>query len=203
MKQTCKLHLLIVTLALGIFAPMSQGASITQTYSGALPVTITGTLPNQGTALELTFTLPSPDNLTIFTSSYATGGFQTNLLLFDSMGGFITAGVPAGSPDPTTGLIGDTKLMASTLSAGTYTVALTDFLLNQSLTATNLSDGFTANFGSGTTFSDANGNTRTGNYALTITTGDQAAIPEPATMWLAAPVLAWLGIRAKARSTNE
>ena len=107
MKQTCKLHLLIVTLALGIFAPMSQGASITQTYSGALPVTITGTLPNQGTALELTFTLPSPNNLTIFTSSYATGGFQTNLLLFDSMGGFLTAGVPAGSPDPTTGLIGD------------------------------------------------------------------------------------------------
>jgi len=93
--------------------------------------------------------------------------------------------------------------MTSTLSAGMYTVALTDFLLNQSLTATNLSDGFTANFGSGTTFSDANGNMRMGNYALTITTSDQAAIPEPATVWLAAPILAWLGLRASRRSVAK
>lgn len=196
MTFTCRL--LLATL-LAALAPVSQAASISDTYTGALPVTLTGTLPNQGTALEQTFTLAAPGDLTIFTTSYATGGFQTNLLLFDDMGMFITAGVPSGSPDLNTGLIGDTRLMAMNLAAGKYTVALTDFLLNQSLTATNLSDGFTANYGSGTTFVDANGNTRTGAYALTIG-GDVPggdAVPEPSTFLLAAPVLAWFAIRAR------
>lgn len=195
MNHSYRLYLLLAALMLATFAPTAQAASITQTYAGPLPVTLTGTLPDQGTALEQTFTLAAPGNLTIFTSSYAMGGFQTNLLLFDSMGAFVTAGVPSGSPDPNTGLIGDTMLMASNLSAGMYTVALTDFLLNQSLTATNLSDGFTVNFGNGTTFVDAGGNTRTGDYALTISS--PAAIPEPSTFLMAAPVLAWLGIRAR------
>ncbi|MEJ7609040.1 MAG: DVUA0089 family protein [Bryobacteraceae bacterium] len=192
-------NLLLVTLTLGLLAPISRGASITRTYTGALPVTLTGTLPNQGTALEQTFTLPSLNDLTISTSSYAMGGFQSNLFLYDSTGSFIAGGVPAGFQDPGTGLIGDMSLMMSGLPAGMYTVALTDFLLNQSLTATNLSDGFTTNFGSGTTFADANGNTRTGSYALTISVPDQAAIPEPATLWLAAPVVAWIGMRARKR----
>ncbi len=186
-------RVLLATL-LGVLAPTSQAASITQTYSGALPVTLTGTLPNQGTALEQTFTLETPGNLTIFTTSYATGGFQTNLFLFDATGNFITAGVPAGSPDPNTGIVGDTRLMAMNLAAGMYTVALTDFLLNQSLTATNLSDGFTENYGSGTSFIDANGNTRSGNYSLTIS---PEPIPEPSTFLLAAPVLAWLAVRGR------
>jgi len=199
MKHSCKLFLLLVTLALGVLAPTSHGASITQTYSGPLPGTITDVLPDQGTALELTFTLPALSNLTMFTSSYATGGFQPNLFLFNAMGSFIAAGVPAGSPDPTTGLIGDTSLTALSLAPGTYTVALTDFLLNQSITATSLSDGFTDNFGNGTTFLDANGNTRTGAFELTIA---PSAIPEPSTLWLAAPVLAWLGVRARSSRRN-
>lgn len=191
----CRLYLLLATVIVAMLVPSVQAASITQTYAGPLPVMLTGTLPDQGTALELTFTLASPGDLTIFTSSYAMGGFQTNLLLFDAMGNFITAGIPAGSPDPNTGLIGDTSLMMSDLSAGMYTVTLTDFLLNQSLTATNLSDGFTVNLGNGTTFVDAGGNTRTGDYALTISS--PTAIPEPSTFLLAAPVLAWLGMRAR------
>lgn len=194
MKHLCKSYILLAILALGTLAPVSQAASITQSYSGPLPATLTGTLPNQNTALELTFTLALPGDLSIFTSSYATGGFQTNLLLFNSTGNFVSAGTPAGTPAPGTGLIGDTRLMATNLSAGMYTVALTDFLLNQSLTATNLSDGFPVNFGSGTNFVDANGNTRTGAYALTI---NPAPIPEPSTLWLAAPALAWLGLRGR------
>ena len=89
------------------------------------------------------------------------------------------------------------RLTAPSLPAGMYTLALTDFLLNQSLTATNLSDGFTVNFGSGTTFADTNGNQRTGNFALTINTGNTAAVPEPATLWLAAPFLGFLALRAR------
>jgi hypothetical protein len=51
--------------------------------------TLTGGLPNQGTALEIAFTLPQTENVTIFTTSYATGSFEPNLTLFDSNGNFV------------------------------------------------------------------------------------------------------------------
>lgn len=180
----------------GALIPQAFGATITQTYSGGFPATITGTLPNQGTALLENFTLSSITDLSITTTSYATGGFEPNVLLFNSAGNFVTAGNAFGAPDPGTGIVGDMKLTASSLTAGTYTLAVTDFLLNQSLTATNLSDGFTANYGSGTTFVDSNGNPRTGNYAVTISTGTASTVPEPATLWLAAPFLGVLVLGA-------
>jgi uncharacterized membrane protein YoaK (UPF0700 family) len=83
--------MLTVALTIAALAPSIQAASITQMHSGGLPVTLTGTLPNQGTALEQSFNLDAPGDLTISTSSYATGGFQTNLLLYNSAGEFITA----------------------------------------------------------------------------------------------------------------
>jgi hypothetical protein len=169
---------------IGTFTQYGFAATITQTYSGAFPAIIAGTLPNQGSALLESFTLSSTANLTVTTTSYATGGFEPNLLLFNSTGNFVSAGSPFGVVDPSTGIIGDMRLFAPNLTAGMYTLALTDFLLNQSLTATNLSDGFTLNFGSGTTFMDANGNQRTSNYSLTI-----SPAPEPATVWLLAPLL--------------
>lgn len=179
-----------------VFAPLSFTATLTQTYSGSFPANISGTLPNQGTALLEDFTLPSTGNLTVTTTSYASGGFESNLLLFNSLGNFVTAGSPFGSVDPNTGIIGDMRLTAPNLPAGMYTLALTDFLLNQSLTATNLSDGFTVNYGSGTTFIDSNGNQRNGNFAFTISTG-ASAVPEPATWWLAAPFVAAIALRAR------
>ena len=186
--------------AFAVFAPHTFAATITQTYSGSFPASITGTLPNQGTALLENFTLSSTGNLTITTTSYANGGFESNLLLFNSAGNFVTAGTPFGAVDSTTGIVGDMRLTAPNLAAGMYTVALTDFLLNQSLTATNLSDGFTVNFGSGTTFVDSNGNTRTGDFAFTISPGGASAVPEPATLWLAAPFLAAWALRARRSS---
>ncbi|MGI8745927.1 MAG: DVUA0089 family protein [Bryobacteraceae bacterium] len=175
--------------------PYSQAAVINQTYSGGFPGTISGTLPNQGTALEESFTLPSISNLTITTTSYATGGFETNLLLFNSMGKSINSGIPFGAPDPKTGIVGDSRLTAPNLPAGMYTLALTDFLLNQSFTATNLSDGFNDNSGSGTNFVDGNNNPRTGSFAFTINA--PAPVPEPGTAWLAAPFLAVLAMRTR------
>jgi hypothetical protein len=169
---------------------LSAATIITQTYSGTFPATITGTLPNQGTALEEVFTLPSATTLTVTTTSYATGGFESNLLLFNSAGTFVTAGTPFGSPDPSTGIVGDMRMTVPNLPAGMYTLALTDFQLNQSLTATNLSAGFSVNYGSGSTFTDANGNVRTGNYAFTISTA--SAVPEPATFWLVVPIVTGL-----------
>lgn len=189
--------------ALCFLIPSIQaGPILNQTFSGSLPATITGTLPNQDTALLEKFTLSSSGDLTITTTSYASGGFEPNLLLFNSSGNFITSGIPFGMPDTGTGIIGDMRLTESGLPAGMYTVAVTDFLLNQSLTATNLSDGFTVNFGNGTTFTDSNGNTRTGNFAFTINAGGQAAVPEPATFWLAAPFLGLLALGGRKRFLN-
>ena len=196
-----QLALRIITIvgAFGTFASHVQaGPIINQTFSGSFPATITATLPNQDTALLEMFTTPSISNLTITTTSYASGGFQPNLLLYSSTGSFVAAGVPFGAV-ASTGIIGDSRLTAPNLPAGKYTLAVTDFLLNQSLTATNLSDGFNSNFGSGTTFVDSNGNQRTGNVVLTIAgpVSGPGSVPEPATIWLAAPFLAGLVIRAR------
>jgi hypothetical protein len=161
--------LFLVTLTDAGLAPIiHDGPIINQTFSGSFPANITGTLPAQDTALLEMFTLPSTSDVTVTSTSYASGGFEPNLLLFNSTGNFLNSGIPFGQPDPNTGIIGDMRLTASGLPAGMYTLVVTDFLLNQSLTATNLSDGFTVNYGSGTTFTDSNGNQRSGNFALTI-----------------------------------
>lgn len=204
--NSTRLSVWAVVAISGIAATNASGATITQTYSGAFPATIMGTLPDQGSVLLQNFTLSTANNLTVTTTSYAAGGFQPNLLLFNSMGNFMTAGIPFGAVDPSTGIVGDMRLMRSNLAAGGYTIALVDFLLNQSLTATGLSDGFTVNFGSGTTFVDSNGNQRTGNFAFTIAaaaTGSGADIPEPSTIWLSIAPLAALAILAKRRSGNK
>ena len=198
MKRPHALRLVLPALLAGALAPrIYASAVVNQIFTGSLPATITGTLPNQNTALEEMFTLTSPKNLTVTTDSYAAGGFEPNLFLFNSAGDEVAAGNPFGSPDPNTGIVGDMQLTATDLAAGAYTVAVTDFLLNQSLTATNLSDGFAVNFGSGTTFVDSNGNTRTGNFAFTINAA--SAAPEPATLWLGATFLAGLTLRARKR----
>lgn len=197
MKRIWKLSLFCVALAVVGLTPIQAGPIINRTFSGSFPASIAGTLPSQDAALLEMFTLPSAGDLTITTSSYASGGFEPNLLLYGSTGNFINAGIPFGQPDPTTGITGDMRLMASVLPAGMYTLAVTDFLLNQSVTATKLSDGFTVNFGSGTGFMDSNGNPRSGNFALTISPAGAGEVPEPATLWLAAPFLAALVMRAR------
>ncbi len=202
MKNGYALSVSAAVLILGLFASNTQAADIVQTFNGSFPATITGTLPNQGTDLQEKFTLATPSNLTVTTTSYATGGFETNLELFNSVGKFISAGIPFGAV-ASTGIVGDQRLTASNLPAGMYTLTLTDFLLNQSFTATNLSNGFTDNSGNGTTFVDSNGNTRTGNFAFTINAAGTAAVPEPGTAWLAAPFLAVLAMRARRRLSSK
>jgi len=197
--------LFLMTLTVAGLAPIIHaGPIINQTFSGSFPASITGTLPTQDTALLEMFTLPSSSDVNVTSTSYASGGFEPNLLLYNSTGNFINGGTPFGQPDPNTGIIGDMRLTAPNLAAGVYTLAVTDFLLNQSLTAINLSDGFTVNFGSGTTFMDSNGNQRSGNFALTINTaGAGGEVPEPATLWLAAPFLAALVMRARKSSLTS
>ena len=193
MDRTRKLNLALVALTVFTLPCAALHASVVnQTYSGSFPATISGTLPNQGTALEEMFTLTSTSDLTISTNSYASGGFQPNLTLFDGSGNYVASQLPSSpvaTVDTTTGLALDGYLTADNLMPGTYTVALTDFLLNQSITATNLSDGFTANYGDGINFIDEAGNTRNGNYSMTIDVASMAQAPEPAMSWMMGPIL--------------
>jgi hypothetical protein len=216
-----KLKLCALAL-LGGVAAASQVKAVTVTTAdwGLLsgPFTDSGTLTNQGTVLEATFTLNTASTLTIYTDSYGggknadgstalPGGFMPSLVLYDGGGNFVagqTFPSPIGNTDPTTGLNGDSYIKTSTLAMGSYTLALSDFLVQQPPTATNLSDGFT-NLGSGTTFSDVQGNPRNGNYTVNITgAGSAPAVPEPATLLLMLPAaLGTIIFRLRKRSVNE
>lgn len=198
-------------LLLGSFSTATlKAVTITTANLGTLsgPLTTTGTLANQGVALEATFSLSSAAQLTIFTTSYgggtnangttaARGGFMPSLVLYNGAGAYVAGEIfpsPVGIRDSTTGLIGDSYIRTSTLAAGTYIVALSDYLVQQSPTATNLSDGF-IDYGSGTTFSDVQGNPRTGSYALNINgAGGASAVPEPATLALIGPAFGGLAL---------
>lgn len=190
MRLTARLALSALAFTFGIFTPAANAATVvSQTYSGSFPASISGTLANQDTVLEESFSLASGSNFTAFTTSYATGGFQPNLTLFNSSGIAVAnqsaTPPPGAAADPITGMIEDGYLSAADLAGGMYTLTLTDWELQQDPTAANLSDGFTFNLGNGSSFVDVGGNTRTGAYALTVdATGATTATPEPATLGL-------------------
>lgn len=198
--------LIFGTFSTGTLKAVTISTANLGTLSG--PFTTSGTLANQGVALEATFSLSSAAQLTIFTTSYggganangttaSPGGFMPSLVLYNGTGNYVageTFPSPIGSTDPTTRLVGDSYIRTSTLAAGTYIVALSDYQVQQSPTATNLSDGF-INYGSGTTFSDVQGNPRSGSYALNITGASSmtpTAAPEPGTLALFGPALGGL-----------
>lgn len=199
MRLPARLTLSALALTLGVMTSAANAATvISQSYSGSFPASISGTLPNEDTVLELSLSLASTSNFAAFTTSYATGGFQPSLTLYNSSGiALVNESVmppPGAMADPTTGQTDDAYFTRSNLAAGMYTLTLTDIELQQSASATNLSDGFTANYGNGTNFVDSQGNTRTGAYNLTIdAAGASSATPEPATVALLGPVLvaAW------------
>lgn len=170
------------------------------TYSGNLPASINTTLPTQDTVQLENFTLPTTGNLTIFSSSYSNGGFQPNLTLYSGSGKFLASGItPGTSPvaiaDPSTGNAFDGYLTASALAPGSYTLAFSDWEVNQPPTATNLSDGF-INYGDGTSFADEMGNTRSGAFSASI---EATATPEPTTLGMGALMLVGVGLFARKR----
>src|SRR5579884_2474025 len=186
-----------------------QAASVSMVNLGTVSnsATDTGILPNQAQVVEETFTLSSTAGITAFTTSYGggnnlngttagAGGFQPSLILFNSSGNYVmgeTYPSPVAHTDPTTHWALDAYLSSSGLPAGTYTIALADWLNQQSPSATNLSDGSTDNLGSGgSTFVDAQGNMRSANYAFNLSVSPPAppaGTPEAATLLLVVPAL--------------
>jgi hypothetical protein len=154
-------------------------------------VTTSGTFTDQAEVLETTFTLSSATSLLLYTDSYAGGGFEPQITLYTGAGNFVASEAvtsPVASVDPSTGLAADAFLFDSNIAPGAYISVLTDFLNQQSPNATNLSDGFTDFGAGGNNFVDEQGNPRNANYSLTLST---TTVPEPATLWLSIPILAF------------
>ncbi len=160
------------------------------------------------------------------------GGFLPVISLFAANGAFLASSDTNGvcgagqNPDPTTGYCGDAFLQENNLAAGTYFAALSEF--PNVPNTPNISDGFlfagmpTATGDvcgvSGGMFLDSlNFNSkggcvqRNGSFALAIqgvsgasqTQGTPGAIPEPATLFLTAPVLAWFTVRRRISKRKE
>jgi hypothetical protein len=197
MKFSIKSILFSALLVLGSQA--SQATVITHGL-GSLPgsATDTGSLKSQADVLEEEFTLSSVSNLKAFTVSYgggnnlnhtssAAGGFEPELVLYTGQGKFIAdqdISSSIATPDPTTGLALDASLSINNLAAGSYILALTDWLNQQPPSATNLADGFNDLGSGGATFVDAQLNQRTGNFALDLSATPAAitATPEPSSL---------------------
>jgi hypothetical protein len=159
-----------------------------------------GTFPADDHVALFNIVASAPETVTIQTYSYAggtvgsntfaAGGFAPTAFLFDGLGGVI--GLTAGNctqvgTDPITGNCDD-LFFQDTLGPGAYTLALAVY--DNSPVDTDVADGFRqdgnpgftcAELGVGGNFCDlttALGTSRTGNYALSIST--MAVVPEPA-----------------------
>lgn len=117
--------------------------------------------------------------------TFAAGGFDTMLFLFDSSGAFLTGNDDGIDSiiDPATGLASDAHLVTGALAPGHYTLALTEY---DNTPLGSLADGFSrqgqGNFTptlsgvcNASAFCDWQGNSRTGFYALEIS----LPVPEP------------------------
>lgn len=202
-------------------AAQVNASSISQTYTGTLTAE-----SGSGSVVLESFSLTSPSNVTIYTTSYGggmnlngtttgPGGFQPNITLYNSTG-FVVANQspsfsPIGNADPSTGANLDGYLQDTDAAAGTYYVTLTDWQNQMSITSTglNASEAAYLQFSGpgGTSFQDVQGNTRTGNYALNISamplSSSSSTVPEPATGLLLIPGLAAAVFVGRKRSQSN
>lgn len=150
--------------------------------ASAAPVTFSGTFTSDDDQWRLDFTLSAPSVLDARTTSYATGGFDPFLSLFDRNGLQLLLAVNEDDlvcpPDPSSGVCLDSAIQFS-LDAGDYALILTqsgNFPIGPTL-----SDGFTqtgsGNF-TGGPFLDILGNLRSGDFRVVV---DGTEIPEPST----------------------
>lgn len=195
-------------------------------HAGAVSVTETGLFGSDNQVYQYLLNVPTAQTIDIYTTSYAggmnldgttsmAGGFVPAITIFSVSSGMVVdcaangltcAGTQVMGPlkaDPTTGSMLDVYLQES-FGPGAYLVDLTEvpnvatgdvntnpeFLFSSDPTAT----GDVCGVANGTLLETdtAPCTQRNGNFALNIGT-----VPEPATLWLALPVLAFGVIRSK------
>lgn len=188
-------------LAFGLFSAVQ---------SSAASMSVSGTFTSDDQVQLYSWTLAQNSPVLLTTNSYSSGGFVPVLSIFNSAGTLITSdgadGVCQGSmtPSSSTGMCDDAYIMTS-LAAGSYTVALTEFFNVPN--GPNLSDGFLMQ-GQGDFTGSTCGTTgafyetdvapcvqRTGNFSATFST-----VPEPATTCLVGIPLLVFGLAKRRKS---
>jgi hypothetical protein len=178
---------------------------------GAGTVSFTGTfLQDDGVALMGFSVAPGASHVVIRTLSYAGGGFDPYLAVFNAAGLLLAQndnGQLAVPADAVTGFRFDAFLDLPALPGGNYLLALTE--ANNFANGPTLQDGFSragegnftgADMGvAGSSFLDIAGNQRTPAWAVDLA-GVEA--PEPATLSLAGAGLLALWLRARRRLTT-
>jgi hypothetical protein len=197
-------------------------SSLAISQARAISITQTGTFTTDAQVVDISFTLPTAQTVDFFTTSYAggmnlngttssAGGFVPSLTLFSVSTGLVVdcgaagttcSGMAMGSIklDPLTQIADDVNFTRS-LAAGSYVLALTQY---PNVAIGGINDGFLTSIDS-TLFTDACGAgaafrqadtspcaQRNGNYSVNVGT-----VPEPATLWLSLPILAFSFIGRK------
>jgi hypothetical protein len=190
MKEVIKLFPIIVAIALTVILGTPETNATVFSYSG--------NFTQDDNVRLFNFSLLNNASVNISTSSYAAGGFDPTLTLFDSTGVFIDQNQDVSTSN-------FDSFMTDNLLAGSYIVALTQYDNFPIADDTNnklLSDGFTqagnGNFtgpefslsGGPGSFINIDGLQRTSQWAVAIEVVDAAnnpaAVPEPSTLLLSA-----------------
>jgi hypothetical protein len=162
---------------------------LTAPWAQADTITFSGTFSQDDNVQLFNITQSVTDDLTVYTSSYAEGGFTPVLSLFDASGNFITAddgsqnsGCNAPlSPDTTnTTACWDAIIVFPGAPGSSYILALTED--DNTFQGSVLSDGFSEdgngnftgiNNGYGGSFQLADGTQRTADWTLNVVSADQ------------------------------
>ncbi len=139
----------------------------------------------QWTAAVYTFSVPTPSLMQAITTSYAGGGFEPYLSLFDASGNFLastffgTTCPPGALINPASGACFDVLLDGGTLGIGVYQIAISafeNFSSAENFGSGSLGDGFTGlgNLAAGEDL----------HYAFNVTLTSTSSVPEPSYTWL-------------------
>jgi hypothetical protein len=188
-------------------------------------ISLTGTFTHDDDVQLFLYTVQNQGAVTIFTTSFATGGFAPILTLFDASGNFLFANTGSltndcvnNATDPVTGACWDARLTEFANNGTQFILALTEDD-NASIFQNKLSDGFTEQgngnftgeppFGppTGGSFLLSSGVQRTADWAVTFQSTDPTlsvqAVPEPSTVALLLTGASLIGIGRRSRKTNR
>lgn len=189
-------------------ALLLMSASFLQRHAQASSVTLTGTPPPltgsftaDNEVLQFDFSATGTQNYTFATTSYAKGGFVPYLTLFSSAGNVLGY----DGADGACGTAGcDDAFLQTTLGAGSYILALTEFpnvftgTLAQGTLFASDPDATGTACGAGGQFlktDDGSCSQRTSNYAVTL--NSTSPVPEPSSLLLLLPAVAFIAVKSR------
>lgn len=165
----------------------------------AFAETVSGTIVNHNDVVQIPITLTEQGSLTIWTTSYGSGGFDPIVTLWfgGSMVGYNDDGYEW--LDPAQGVY-DSILGLPNLAPGEYLLTVTSY--DNFANGTSLSEGFVYD-GATPTPIEQWWSAGSGNYTVHWTTGPVAAIPEPSSAAMLLAGLAIAGFTCRRRAGRK